>query len=296
MEPYDFLHERVKPIFKGDYQDFSSKNVEGYSLFVSEYKKPHVQAMVRAEILELLQNIEVKYSEVSKGEANLHKSQISRWYVNGFTDMYNGSRRNDLKHPLEHHDYLTLASKFKPVEDLNSGTWNKDKFRKYAINLGRHEGILFYVAERDTSHSTSDSPKEEANVPIDSENNLPEEKVAPPPAPVDIDFSTMPSYQSISDDGPDLKQLYSFLREKRVVTDADENRFIQYVTHAYFSPLYLEGNRINILYVIRRLKDYYGTEWLDAVCDNLNIDANRVTKRLPSDKFTSVFPSLTIKK
>lgn len=32
MEAYDFLHEWVKPIIKGDYQDFSSKKVEGYSL------------------------------------------------------------------------------------------------------------------------------------------------------------------------------------------------------------------------------------------------------------------------
>lgn len=164
MEAYDFLHERVKPIFKGDYQDFSSKNVEGYSLFVSEYKKPHVQAMARAEILELLQNIEAKYCEVSKGEANLYKSQISRWYVNGFTDTYNRCRRTDLNHPLEHQDFLTLASKFKPVEDLGSGNWNKDKFRKYTISLGRHEGILFYVAERETilpinkKEEKSDSP------------------------------------------------------------------------------------------------------------------------------------------
>ena len=296
MEPYDFLHERVKPIFKGDYQDFSSKNVEGYSLFVSEYKKPHVQAMVRAEILELLQNIEVKYSEVSKGEANLHKSQISRWYVNGFTDMYNGSRRNDLKHPLEHHDYLTLASKFKPVEDLNSGTWNKDKFRKYAINLGRHEGILFYVAERDTSHSTSDSPKEEANVPIDSENNLPEEKVAPPPAPVDIDFSTMPSYQSKSTDGPDLHRLYSYLRDRKVVINADENLFIQYVTHAYFSPLYQDGNKVNIRYSIAQLKAYYDKEWLKAVCENINVSEKYITQRSPSEDFRKNFPSLIFKK
>ena len=61
MEAYDFLHEWVKPIIKGDYQDFSSKKVEGYSLFVSEYKKPHVQAMVKADVLELLQNTELKY-------------------------------------------------------------------------------------------------------------------------------------------------------------------------------------------------------------------------------------------
>ena len=150
METYDFLQEVVKPFINSDYQDFSSKKVEGYSLFVSKFEKPYVQAMVRGDILELLQNIEVKYVEVTKREANLYKSQISRWYVNGFTDTYNGCRRNDLKHPFVNHDYLTLASKFKPVEDLNCGQWNKDKFRKYSINLGRYEGILFYVAERET--------------------------------------------------------------------------------------------------------------------------------------------------
>ena len=63
MEAYDFLHEWVKPIIKGDYQDFSSKKVEGYSLFVSEYKKPHVQAMVKADVLVLLQDTELKYKD-----------------------------------------------------------------------------------------------------------------------------------------------------------------------------------------------------------------------------------------
>lgn len=177
MEAYDFLNEKLKPIIKGDYQDFSSKKVEGYSLFVSEHKKPHVQAMVREDILELLQNIEVKYSEVTKEEANLYKSQISRWYVNGFTDTYNGCRRNDLKHLLENHDYLALASKFKLVEDLNIGSWNKDKFRKYTINLGRHEGILFYVAERKATLSAVGETEEKsiAEITLDkNENNLQE--------------------------------------------------------------------------------------------------------------------------
>ena len=295
MEAYDFLHEWVKPIVKGDYQDFSSKKVEGYSLFVSEYKKPHVQAMVRADILELLQNTELKFREVTKDEANLFKSQISRWYVNGFTDTYNGCRRNDLKHPLEHHDYLILASKFKPVEDLDSGIWNKDKFRKYTISLGRYEGILFYIAERETTLSTKDSPKDKAKAPIDVENNTPEEKAAPNPAPK-IDFSTMPSYQSIRDDGPDLQCLYSFLRESKVVTNADENLFIQYVTHAYFSPLYLNGKKVNIRYTIAQLKAYYDEGWLKAVCENINVTEKYITQRPPSDNFRKAFPSLTFKK
>lgn len=295
MEAYDYLHEWVKPILKGDYQDFSSKKVEGYSLFVSEYKKPHVQAMVKADILELLQNIEVKYSEVSKGEAHLCKSQISRWYVNGFTDTYNGCRRNDLKHPLEHHDYLTLASKFKPVEDLNIGRWNKDKFRKYTISLGRYEGILFYVAERDVSISGGDSPKEEDNAPVVEDNISPEEEPVSASAP-SIDFSTMPSYQSKSTDGPDLQRLYSYLRDRKVLTNADENLFIQYVTHAYFSPLYQDGKKVNIRYSIAQLKAYYDKEWLEAVCKNINVTEKYITQRLPSEDFRKNFPSLIFKK
>ena len=295
MEAYDYLHEWVKPILKGDYQDFSSKKVEGYSLFVSEYKKPHVQAMVRADILELLQNIEVKYSEVSKGETHLCKSQISRWYVNGFTDTYNGCRRNDLKHPLEHHDYLTLASKFKPVEDLNIGRWNKDKFRKYTISLGRYEGILFYVAERDVSISGGDSPKEEDNAPVVEDNISPEEEPVSAPAP-SIDFSTMPSYQSKSTDGPDLQRLYSYLRDRKVLTNADENLFIQYVTHAYFSPLYQDGKKVNIRYSIAQLKAYYDKEWLEAVCKNINVTEKYIAQRLPSEDFRKNFPSLIFKK
>ena len=295
MEVYDFLNERLKPIIKGDYQDFSSKKVEGYSLFVSEYKKPHVQAMVREDILELLQNIEVKYSEVTKGEADLYKSQISRWYVNGFTQEYNKCRRDDLDNLYGHQDHLAKAEKLKPSEDLNSGKWNKDKFLKYTISLGRHEGILFYVAERETILSTSDSPKEKANAPIDSENNLPEEKETPPPAP-SIDFSTMPSYQSKSTDGPDLQRLYSYLRDRKVVINADENLFIQYVTHAYFSPLYQDGNKVNIRYSIAQLKAYYDKEWLKAVCENINVSEKYITQRSPSEDFRKNFPSLIFKK
>lgn len=295
MDAYNFIDEWVKPLFKGDYLDFSSKKVEGYSLFVSEKQKTPVQAMVRENILELLQSIELKYREISKKEANLYKSQISRWYVNGFTETYRGCRRNDLRHPLEHQDYLTLARKFKPVEDLNSGTWNKDKFRQYTISLGRHEGILFYVSERETSHSTSDRTKEKAKAPIDVENNIPAEKAAPNPAP-SIDFSTMPSYQSIKDDGPDLQYLYSFLRKSKVVTDADESLFVQYVTHAYFSPLYKNGQKVNIRYTIAQLKAYYDKGWLKAVCENINVTEKYITQRSPSEKFRKEFPPLTFKK
>ena len=132
-------------------------------------------------------------------------------------------------------------------------------------------------------------------IAVKDKNNTPEEKAAPNPAPK-IDFSTMPSYQSIRDDGPDLQCLYSFLRESKVVTNADENLFIQYVTHAYFSPLYLNGKKVNIRYTIAQLKAYYDEGWLKAVCENINVTEKYITQRPPSDNFRKAFPSLTFKK
>ena len=35
-------------------------------------------------------------------------------------------------------------------DDLERGEWNLDMFRRYTINLGRREGTLFYVAEKES--------------------------------------------------------------------------------------------------------------------------------------------------
>jgi hypothetical protein len=80
------------------------------------------------------------------------------------------------------------------------------------------------------------------------------------------------------------------------VTDIDENNFIQCVTHAYFSPIYLEGNRKNVLYVIRILKTYYEKDWLIAVCKDLDITSDRITKRMPTQEFVEAFPLKPLKK
>ena len=100
----------------------------------------------------------------------------------------------------------------------------------------------------------------------------------------------------ISRQCPAINRLYSFLRESKVVTNADENLFIQYVTHAYFSPLYLNGKKVNIRYTIAQLKAYYDEGWLKAVCENINVTEKYITQRPPSDNFRKAFPSLTFKK
>lgn len=70
--------------------------------------------------------------------------------MNGFTLAYNYCRRYDLDRLYEHTDFVQLAEKLKSFDNVNRDEWNFDMFRKYTINFGRHEGTLFYVAEKES--------------------------------------------------------------------------------------------------------------------------------------------------
>ena len=154
MTIYDFFQEQIVPFFKTDYQNFDSKNVEGYEVFKAKWDKVEREAMVTAEVLKQLQHIQEKFVRSTKyKEEDLSKSQISRWYVNGFTMAYNYCRRYDLDHPHQQTNFTEFAKKLKSSEDLEQGKWNVDKFRKYTINLGRQEGTLFYMVENPQSQN-----------------------------------------------------------------------------------------------------------------------------------------------
>lgn len=163
MTIYDFFYEKIVPLFKSDYQDFNSKSVEGYEVFKAKWSKTEHEAMVTAAVLELLQHILEKLVKLTNykkyQEENLHKSQVARWYVNGFTMEYNECRRYDLKHPYKQADFMESAQRLKPSEDLELGGWNVNKFRKYTVNLGRHEGTLFYMTEHTGAHDDSASSR-----------------------------------------------------------------------------------------------------------------------------------------
>ena len=111
-----------------------------------------------------------------------------------------------------------------------------------------------------------------------------------------IDLSSRVSFKPVRDDGPNLEGLYRFLVSTKVICNMDQETFESCVSHAYFSPLFREGNKVNILYTISQLKNYYDDSWLDAVCEDLNVNRKRITQRPPSDDFRKGFPSLKLQK
>ena len=109
-------------------------------------------------------------------------------------------------------------------------------------------------------------------------------------------LSSRVSFKPVGDKGPDLDSLYRFLTNEKVICAMDQKTFEDCVSHAYFSPLYLEGNKVNILYTISQLKCYYENQWLDAVCEDLGVSRKRITQRPPSEDFRKGFPTLKLQK
>ena len=105
-------------------------------------------------------------------------------------------------------------------------------------------------------------------------------------------LSSRVSFKPVSDEGPDLDSLYRFLTNQKVICKMDQKTFEDCVSHAYFTPLYIEGNKVNILYTISQLKCYYEDQLLDAVFEDLGVSRKRITQRPPSEDFRKGFPTL----
>lgn len=163
MTLHDFFHEEFIPFIKGDYINFSSKVVDGYSLFIGKWDKVPRQAMVTPDAQILLQRIFEKYSvSTDSKESDLQTSQVSRWYVNSFTLAYNRCRRDDLYHPYKHTDFAQFVEKLTSSDDLNHGDWDFDMFRKYTFNFGRREGTLFYIAEKEACNGKIEEEEQDS--------------------------------------------------------------------------------------------------------------------------------------
>ena len=111
-----------------------------------------------------------------------------------------------------------------------------------------------------------------------------------------IKFEEMISYDPIKDDGPNLKTLYYYLVSYKIIDRIEYDIFEKCVSHAYFHPMYKQGEKVNILYTIRRLGEFYSKDWYFYVCKSINVNKSRVTKRNPKNDFYNNFPSLKFKK
>lgn len=141
LNPFSKKKEQSKP--DNGYVDFSSKNVDGYNLFVSEWDKHCRHAMVSQSGLDYLQCMYQKYISIKNDKVpTFLASDIARWYVNGFTRFY--KKCKDKKQE----DIERMLNNEKITDDLNRGGWYDEKIKDITLRFGHREGILFYMAEK----------------------------------------------------------------------------------------------------------------------------------------------------
>jgi len=116
----------------------------------------------------------------------------------------------------------------------------------------------------------------------EAQNEWPETLSANQP----INFQIMRSYDPISETCIPYDKLYSYLLKVGKIKNIDKDTFKNCITHAYFVPIYMKGNHVNILFIIKQLDiHFFGKEWRKAACDSIGVDNNSVTKNDPSQKF-----------
>jgi len=253
MDIYEIFNEKIKPYFHAEYIDFSSKNQEGYSLFVSEYKKPYPQAMTTEGVGEQLQRLNDKYHSTKNRRSDVVKSQIGRWYVNGFTSAYNFCRRYDKEHPCEMVDYVQLARKYKPTDDIAVGEWNDEKIRRYTIMLGRYEGVLFYQTEHKQEDTVTVDvvPTESIEEETSKQDDIVEEKREQKKGRPVESFSNL-LIGSDNKKEKTLEKLHELLKGKRgkkfalVITCAVESGLINRPTYTQLVKEFSDGDATKI--------------------------------------------------
>lgn len=76
----------------------------------------------------------------------------------------------------------------------------------------------------------------------------------------------------------DMSKLYHFLIQEGVIRDIDKQLFSDCITHGHINELWENGVKSKLKLVCHRLKDGYGKEWFQKVCENLNLSAKDMGK------------------
>jgi len=82
----------------------------------------------------------------------------------------------------------------------------------------------------------------------------------------------------------DMSKLYHFLIQEGVIRNIDKQLFSDCISHGHINELLENGKKNKLKLVCHRLKDGYGKEWFQKVCENLNLSAKDMGKFYLTDR------------
>ncbi|MBP3228106.1 MAG: hypothetical protein J6M53_04880 [Bacteroidaceae bacterium] len=144
---FQYTIPKLHTLWNGKIRDFSRQAIAGYLHFISAYQDKNLVVLITESAKDKLQ---AYYNEKTTQNGNaplLELSHAGRWYANGFTSAYNYCEQYEQEHPSAKVDFALYADKLEQANESQASSCSEFN-RNYIINLGRVEGVRFYLEEQ----------------------------------------------------------------------------------------------------------------------------------------------------
>ena len=174
IEPEKYFQYRVPKLhtlWNGKNRDFSRQAIAGFQHFISAYQDKKLVVLI-SELTK--DKLHAYYDANAKQDSNvplLELSHAGRWYANGFISAYNFCEQYEKEHPSAKVDFAHYADNLEQTNETHSSSDN-GLSHNYIINIGRIEGVRFYLKEQSISgniNNTIPSSQSQAENPTDEE-------------------------------------------------------------------------------------------------------------------------------
>ena len=144
---FQYTIPKLHTLWNGKIRDFSHQTIDGYQYFISAYQDKKLVVLISDATKDKLQTY---YDSMTRQKSNVPLMELShtgRWYANGFISAYNFCDQYEKEHPSAKVDFALYADNLEQTNDKLSSS-NNELSQNYIINIGRIEGVRFYLKEQ----------------------------------------------------------------------------------------------------------------------------------------------------
>ena len=144
---FQYTIPKLHTLWNGKIRDFSHQAIAGYQHFISAYQDKKLVVLISDSTRDKLQTY---YDSMTKQKSNVPLMELShtgRWYANGFISAYNFCEQYEKEHPSAKVDFALYADNLEQTNEMQSSS-NNELNQNYIINVGRIEGVRFYLKEQ----------------------------------------------------------------------------------------------------------------------------------------------------
>ena len=155
IEPEKYFQYKIPKLhtlWNGKNRDFSHQAIAGYQHFISAYQDKKLVVLITEATKDKLQAYYNSKTIQNDNAPLLELSHAGRWYANGFISAYNFCEQYEKEHPAAKVDFALYADNLEQTNETQSPS-NNGHDHGYIINVGRIEGVRFYLKEQRLSNN-----------------------------------------------------------------------------------------------------------------------------------------------